>query len=78
LRPGQAVRFVYTLGKPGVRAWDIPGDIDRGTIDVARYATLLERATETILQPFLSDGIETGLPLLSNLYCPNKATVLQE
>jgi DNA polymerase-2 len=78
LRPGQVVRFVYTLGKPGVRAWDVPGELDSRTIDVARYATLLERATETILQPFLSDGIETGLPLLSNLYCPNKATVLQE
>jgi len=26
LRLGQVVRFVYTLGKPGVRAWDIPGE----------------------------------------------------
>jgi DNA polymerase elongation subunit (family B) len=78
LRPGQVVRFVYTLGKPGVRAWDVPGELDSRTIDIARYSTLLERAAETILQPFLSDGIETGLPLLSNLYCPNKAPVLQE
>ena len=55
LRPGQMVRFVYTLGKPGVRAWDVPGELDSRTIDVARYSTLLERAAETIFQPFLSD-----------------------
>ena len=24
VRPGQRVRFLYTLGKPGVRAWDLP------------------------------------------------------
>jgi len=29
LRPGQVVRFVYTLGKPGVRAWDVPGELDQ-------------------------------------------------
>jgi DNA polymerase-2 len=78
LRPGQVVRFVYTQGKPGVRAWDIPGDLDDRIIDVARYATLLERAAETILQPFLSDDIEMKLPLLSGLYFPNKIPVLQE
>jgi DNA polymerase-2 len=78
LRPGQVVRFVYTLGKPGVHAWDVPGELDARTIDVSRYSTLLERAAETIFQPFLSDGIETRLPLLSGLYFPNKAPVLQE
>jgi DNA polymerase-2 len=78
LRPGQVVRFVYTLGKPGVRAWDVPGELDSRTIDVARYATLLERAAETIFQPFVPDRIETGLPLLSGLYFPNKVFVLQE
>jgi hypothetical protein len=78
LRPGQVVRFVYTLGKPGVRAWDIPGELDSRTIDVARYSTLLELAAETIFQPFKVDGIETRLPLLSNLYFLNKAPVLQE
>jgi transcription antitermination factor NusA-like protein len=69
---------VYTLGKPGVRAWDIPGELDSRTIDVARYSTLLERAAETIFQPFLSDGIETRLPLFSDLNIPNKALVFQE
>jgi DNA polymerase-2 len=78
LRPGQVVRFVYTLGKPGVRAWDIPGDIDSRTIDVARYSTLLERAAETIFQPFLPDGIEIGLPLQSDLFTQNKGAIFQE
>ncbi len=76
LRPGQVVRFVYTLGKPGVRAWDIPGELDRRTINVARYTTLLVRAAETIFQPFLSDGIEVGSPLLSGLFNPNKVPIL--
>jgi DNA polymerase-2 len=78
LRPGQVVRFVYTLGKPGVRAWDIPGELDRRTIDVARYSTLLERAAQTIFQPFLSCGVGTGLPLPSDLFSRNKVPVLQE
>jgi len=78
LRPGQVVRFVYTLGKPGVRAWDIPGELNTRTIDVTRYSTLLERAAETIFQPFLSDEIEAGLPLLCDLFSPNKNPVLQE
>jgi DNA polymerase-2 len=78
LRPGQVVRFVYTLGKPGVRAWDIPGELDGRTIDIARYSTLLERATETIFQPFISNEIETRLPLLSGMFSPNMASVLQE
>jgi DNA polymerase-2 len=78
LRPGQVVRFVYTLGKPGVRAWGVPGELDRKTIDVARYSTLLERAAETIFQPFLSDGIDARFPLLSGLFYSNKVPVLQE
>jgi DNA polymerase-2 len=78
LRPGQVVRFVYTLGKPGVRAWEIPGELDSRTIDVARYSTLLERAAETIFQPFLSDRIEAGLPLQSNLFNPNKVSIFEE
>jgi DNA polymerase-2 len=76
MRPGQVVRFLYTLGRPGVRAWDIPGELDGRTIDVARYSTLLDRAAETILQPFLSSGMGIGLPLLSDLFIPNKVPVL--
>ena len=33
---------------------------------------------ETILQPFLSVGFDTGLPLLSEMYFPYKVTVLLE
>lgn len=52
LRPGQSVRFVYTRGKPGVRAWDLPEPPDPATIDIPRYSTLLLRAAHTILEPF--------------------------
>jgi DNA polymerase II len=78
LRPGQVVRILYTLGKPGVQAWDLPGELDSKTIDFARYSTLLNRAAETIFQPFLPDTIETKLPLLSSLYITNKIPALQE
>jgi DNA polymerase-2 len=78
LRPGQVVRFVYTLGKPGVRAWDVPGELDRRTIDVTRYSTLLERVAEEIIQPFRSDGMENGSPLLPSLLSLIKIPVFRE
>jgi DNA polymerase II len=52
LRPGQRVRFVYTLGKPGVHAWDLPEPVDVRSIDHGRYCVLLLRAAAAILQPF--------------------------
>jgi DNA polymerase-2 len=55
LTPGQRVRFLYTRGKPGVYAWDLPERPDPGLIDTDRYAELLCRATYTILQPL---GVE--------------------
>ena len=55
LIPGQRVRFLYTRGKPGVYAWDLPQRPDPGVIDTDRYAELLCRAAFTILQPL---GVE--------------------
>ncbi|MCJ7716985.1 MAG: hypothetical protein MUO54_10770, partial [Anaerolineales bacterium] len=55
LIPGQRVRFLYTRGKPGVYAWDLPKRPDSGMIDTDRYAELLCRAAFTILQPL---GVE--------------------
>jgi DNA polymerase-2 len=52
LRPGQAVRFLYTLGRPGVRAWDLNEPPDPATLDRRRYRVLLDRAAETILELF--------------------------
>lgn len=51
LRPGQCVRFIYTLGEPGVYAWDLPEPLDPARVDVTRYTTLLIRAAATVLQP---------------------------
>ena len=51
LIPGQRVRFLYTRGKPGVYAWDLPQRPDPGVIDTDRYAELLCRAAFTILHP---------------------------
>jgi DNA polymerase-2 len=51
VRPGQRVRFLFTLGKPGVRAWDVPERPDPRSVDVKRYQTLLRRAVETVLAP---------------------------
>ena len=49
MRAGQSVRFIITRGKPGVHAWDLPTEVDRKTIDVARYQVLLQRAVRTVL-----------------------------
>jgi len=51
LTPGQRVRFLYTRGKPGVYAWDLPDRPDPGMIDVDRYAELLFRAAHSVLAP---------------------------
>ncbi len=51
VRPGQRVRFLYTLGKPGVHAWDAENAIDPRSVDLPRYRILLERAVRTVLDP---------------------------
>ncbi|RPI20371.1 MAG: hypothetical protein EHM70_26580, partial [Chloroflexota bacterium] len=55
VRKGQHVRFIYTLGEPGVAAWDVHSYLDPATVDVARYVELLVRAAVTVLWPL---GIE--------------------
>jgi DNA polymerase-2 len=54
LRPGQNVRILYTLGRPGVRAWDLPECPDPRTVNVARYKTLLLRAVQAVVESFTS------------------------
>lgn len=54
LRPGQNVRFIYTLGVPGVHSWDLEQTLDPKMIDVNIYKKLLDRAMETVLQVFTS------------------------
>jgi len=49
LRAGQYVRFVFTRGRPGVCAWDLPDRPDPRTIDLERYAVLLRRAVDSVL-----------------------------
>jgi len=62
MRPGQRVRFVYTRGRPGVYAWDLPAPPDTRTLDLERYAVLLLRAACAVLEPFgLSPQLITGL-----------------
>jgi len=48
---GGYVRFFFTLGKPGIRAWDVPDQPDIRCIDVHRYRVLFERAVQTVLAP---------------------------
>ena len=49
--PGQTVRFVYTLGRPGVWAYGA-GRLDVRTVDVKRYISLLDRAAAAVLDIF--------------------------
>jgi DNA polymerase-2 len=55
IKPGQRVRFLFTLGKPGVYAWDLPGRPVPATLDVPRYRELLLRAAKEVLDPFLGE-----------------------
>ncbi|MCA9974129.1 MAG: hypothetical protein KC413_00210, partial [Anaerolineales bacterium] len=50
--PGQQIRFIYTVGEPGVHAWDLPQIFDPAWINVERYIELTLRAVVTILQPW--------------------------
>jgi hypothetical protein len=52
IKPGQRVRFLFTLGEPGVYAWDLPARPVYKTIHVQRYRELLLRAAEEVLLPF--------------------------
>ena len=61
IKPGQQVRFLFTLGKPGVYAWDLPGRPACVAVDVPRYRELLLRAAREVLEPFL--GEEESLSL---------------
>ena len=51
-RPGQPIRFLHTLGEPGVHAWDAPPPPPAACLDIPRYTRLLLRAAATVLQPF--------------------------
>jgi len=51
------VRFLYTLGSPGVSAWDAGAQPDTRSIDLPRYRVLLLRAIQTVLAP-----VEQALP----------------
>lgn len=50
--PGQQIRFVFTVGHPGVYAWDLPQPPDMSQIDVERYVDLTLRAVAAVLQPW--------------------------
>jgi DNA polymerase-2 len=48
---GDKVRFIYTLGRDRVTAWDPIHPPDPRTIDTERYIELLLRSVFTVLQP---------------------------
>ena len=50
-RPGQRVRFLFTLGEPGIYAWDLPEPPHPASLDLARYRELLLRAASAVLGP---------------------------
>ncbi len=61
-RPGQTVSFLYTLGHPGVYAWDLPNPPEVKSVNIRRYIELLMRAVQTVLQPLVPN--ELTLPTL--------------
>ena len=45
------MRFLYTLGRPGVWAWEQGGRPLRASLDVQRYEELAWRAAAALLGP---------------------------
>lgn len=73
MRPGQRVPFLYTLGKPGVFAWDLPKTPNPRAVDVARYQRLLLRAAGIVLESWGMDEqklTELVLSDASQLFLP--------
>jgi DNA polymerase-2 len=50
--PGQRIRFVFTVGHPGVYAWDLPQPPDMSRVDIERYVDLTLSAVTVALQPW--------------------------
>jgi DNA polymerase-2 len=69
LRPGQSVRFLYTLGEPGIYAWDLPQPPDFACVDVARYTELLLRAASSVLEPLGVSEQEVYERVVANARC---------
>ena len=71
VRHGQRMRFLYTRGDPGVRAWyGTVLNSDFRMVDVKRYQILFFRAVETLIKPIQTHfGIidsSAQYPLFSN------------
>jgi len=66
MRPGQRVPFLYTLGKPGVFAWDLPQKPKPQRVDVARYQRLLLRAAGIVLESWGLNEEKLTEKILSN------------
>jgi len=67
MRPGQRVPFLFTLGKPGVFAWDLPQKPNPNAIDVARYQRLLLRAAGIVLESWGLDEEKLSEKMHSNV-----------
>ena len=71
MQPGEVIRFLYTLGDPGVYAWDLPLPPDPAMINRPRYTELLFRAVSEILTPFAIDEEKLRGWVLDNVEaCP--------
>ena len=60
VKPGQRLRFVYTMGQPDVFPWELGGRLDRARINKGKYVELLAKAGAAVLLPF---GIDPKLML---------------
>ena len=58
IRPGQRIRFLYTIGDQDVFAWDLGKVFDPALLNKARYIELLAKAAGSVLLPF---GIDPKL-----------------
>jgi DNA polymerase-2 len=66
LRPGQTVGFIYTLGEPGVRAWDMAEVLNPKTVNIPVYKMLLNRAMSNFLRSFGVEALQCNVSTYTN------------
>jgi DNA polymerase-2 len=57
-RPGQKMRYIYTLGDPDVYPWEGSAGLSVAQVDKVKYIELMARAATSVFQPFGVDSTE--------------------
>jgi DNA polymerase-2 len=59
--PGQSLEFLFARNASGVHAWELEEALDSGKLDTKRYYKLLDRAIQTLLEPYKTGHLPNRL-----------------